>query len=192
VTGKFSPTANGATGVVPEGNPIRNPAKDFDLAGALVSPTNTGATNWMPASFNPQTGLFYVTSEDSYSMYYLTDTDPRGAIGLGGKEEVGVGLLGTYLTAMDYKTGKIAWRHQYPESIAWGPNVGHALLNTAGKLLFAGDPNGNFVACDPANGNTLWHAHISDVSGPAQMYMLEGMQYILISAVDTVYAFCLN
>ncbi|QHS51373.1 acido-empty-quinoprotein group A [Edaphobacter sp. 12200R-103] len=193
LTSKFSPTANWATGLDEKGRPIRNPKKDFDIAGSLVSPVNAGATNWMPPSFNPQTGLFYVTSEDAYSMYYLTETDPRGAMGLGGKDELGVGLIGNYLTAMDYKTGKIAWRHKYPEAGGWGgTNVGHALLNTAGGLLFTGDPQGNLVAYDPANGNPLWHAHIGDVSGPVQTFLLDGKQYIVVGATDTLYAFRLN
>jgi len=193
LTSKFSPTANWATGLDEKGRPIRDPKKDFDIAGSLVSPVNAGATNWMPPSFNPQTGLFYVTSEDAYSMYYLTETDPRGAMGLGGKDELGVGLIGNYLTAMDYKTGKIAWRHKYPEAGGWGgTNVGHALLNTAGGLLFTGDPQGNLVAYDPANGDPLWHAHIGDVSGPVQTFLLDGKQYIIVGATDTLYAFRLN
>jgi len=126
-------------------------------------------------------------------MYYLTETDPRGAMGLGGKEEAAAGILGTYLTAVDYKTGKIAWRHQYVDSIPWGgTNVGHALLSTAGGLLFGGDPSGNVVAYDPLDGRPLWHAHLGEVSGPVQTYLLEGKQYILVAAVDTLYAFRLN
>ena len=39
-------------------------------------------------------------------MYYLTEPDPRGALGLGGKDERPVGTAGSYLTAIDYKTGK--------------------------------------------------------------------------------------
>lgn len=193
VTGKFSPTANWAERIDSRGEPVRNPAKDWDVAGALVSPTNAGATNWMPPTFSPETGLFYFTTEDSYSMYYLTDLDPRGAMGLGGKQESAAGTLGTFLTAMDYKTGKIAWRHQYPEAGAWGgTNVGHPLLTTAGKLLFGGDPGGNVVAYDPANGTPLWHAHIGDPSNGPETYLLDGKQYILIAAVDMLYAFTLN
>jgi alcohol dehydrogenase (cytochrome c) len=147
----------------------------------------------MPPTFSPYTGLFYVTTEDSYAMYYLMDTDPRGSMGLGGKDEQAAGSLGTFLTAMDYKTGKIAWRHQYPEAGAWGgTNVGHALLSTAGKLLLGGDPGGNLVAYDPATGAILWHVHLGEVSGPAQTYILDGKQYILVSALDSLYAFALN
>jgi alcohol dehydrogenase (cytochrome c) len=192
ITSKFSPTANWAKEIDHRGEPMRNPAKDFDIGGALVSPTNAGATNWMPPAFDPKSGLFFVTTEDSYAMYYLTETDPRGAMGLGGKQETGTGSLGTFLTALDYRTGKIAWRHQYPEAGAWGgTNVGHALLTTAGDLLFGGDPGGNLVAYDPPTGKILWHTQLRDVSGPAQTYLLDGKQYLLVSAVDSLYAFTL-
>jgi alcohol dehydrogenase (cytochrome c) len=192
VTAKFSPTVNWSKGLDSRGQPVRDPKKDFDIAGALVSPTNAGATNWMPPAYSPDTGLFYLTSEDSYAMYYLTETDPRGAMGLGGKDERGVGLLGTFLTAMDYKTGKIAWRHRYPGAGSWGgTNVGHGLLTTAGKLLFGGDPSGNFVAYDPTNGNPLWHTHIGEVSNSPETYLSNGKQYVLIAAVDMLYAFTL-
>jgi alcohol dehydrogenase (cytochrome c) len=192
VTSAFSPTVNWAKGIDSRGEPVRLPEKDFDVAGALVSPTNAGATNWMPPAFDPNSGLFFVTTEDSYAMYYLTELDPRGAMGLGGKAEVGAGTLGTFLTALDYKTGKIAWRHQYPEAGAWGgTNVGHGLLTTAGKLLFGGDPGGNLVAYDPATGKILWHSQLRDVSNSPQTYLLDGKQYILIAAVDSLYAFAL-
>lgn len=193
VTGKVSPAANWAKGIDAQGHPVRDPAKDFDVGGALVSPTNAGAVNWMPPAFSPDTGLFYVQSEDSYSMYYLTELDPRGAMGLGGKEERDAGTFGTFLTAMDYRTGEIAWRHHYAGSGAWGgTNIGHGLLATAGKLLFAGDPSGNFVAYDPANGAPLWHAQLGEISNSPETYMLDGKQYVLIAAVDALYAFVLQ
>ncbi|HEX3747478.1 MAG TPA: acido-empty-quinoprotein group A [Bryobacteraceae bacterium] len=193
VTGKFSPAANWAKGVDAQGHPIRNPKKDFDVAGALVSPTNAGATNWMPPAFSPETGMFYVQSEDSYSMYYLTELDPRGSMGLGGKEERDAGTFGTYLTAIDYHTGEIAWRHHYSGSGAWGgTNVGHGVLTTAGKLMFTGDPSGNFVAYEPTKGTALWHAQLGEVSNSPETYMIDGKQYVLIGAVDSLYAFVLQ
>ena len=89
VTSKFSDSANWAKGFNAKGAPVRDPAKDFDIGGALVSPANGGITNWPPPAYCPDTGLFYVPQNDSYAMYYLTETDPRGAMGLGGKEEAG-------------------------------------------------------------------------------------------------------
>jgi alcohol dehydrogenase (cytochrome c) len=191
VTGKFSETVNWAKGLNANGQPVRNPAKDYDIGGALVSPNNGGATNWPPPAFSPDTGLFYVPSSDNYSMYYLTETDPRGAMGLGGKDEVGVATLGSYLTAIDYKTGKVAWQHTYPAGGAGGGGGGNGLLTTAGKLLFGGDRGGSLVAYDPANGKILWHSRIGQVSNAPETYMLDGHQYILVAAEGSLFAFTL-
>jgi alcohol dehydrogenase (cytochrome c) len=187
VTAKYSDTVNWAKGIDAKGAPVRDPAKDFDIGGALVSPANSGITNWQPPSYSPDTGLFYVPQNENFAMYYLTETDPRGAMGLGGKEEVGLGSAGSYLTAIDYKTGKIAWRHRYPGN-GGSPN---GLLTTAGKLLFGGDLGGNLVAYDPANGKILWHSHIGQVSNAPETYMLDGHQYVLVASGDSLYSFAL-
>jgi alcohol dehydrogenase (cytochrome c) len=188
-SGPFSASVNWAKpGLNAKGQPVRDPAKDYDVAGALVSPANGGITNWPPPAFSPDTGLFYVPQHDSYAMYYLTETDPRGAMGLGGKEEQGVGSLGSYLTAIDYKTAKIAWRHKYPGNAGGG---GAGLLATAGKLVFGGDPSGNIVAHDAATGKPLWHSHIGAVTNAPETYMLDGHQYLLTAVGDTLFAFTL-
>ena len=100
------------------------------MAGSLVSPTSDGTINWEPPAYSPDTGLFYTAEGNGYSLFYLTDVDPRGSMGLGGKEEVRAGDGGSYLTAIDYKTGKVAWRHKY-----YGNGGGGGLLTTAGGLL---------------------------------------------------------
>jgi len=190
VTGKMSKTVNWAEEKYDKnGAPVRIPEKDFDLAGALVSPGNQGITNWPPPAYSSDTGLMYVPTTDSYAMYYLTTTDPRGSMGLGGKDEQSLGSLGSYITAMDYKTGKVAWQHRYAGVQNYG--VQNGLLATAGKLLFGGDPGGNLVAYDVATGNPLWHARVG-VSNAPETYMLDGHQYVLVGAGDSVYAFRLN
>ena len=122
-------------------------------------------------------------------MYYLTEPDPRGALGLGGKDERGVGTAGSYLTAIDYKTGKIVWKRRYRSTANTGLTAG--LLTTAGRLLFGGDVSGNFVAYDPGNGTPLWHTQIGQVSNAPQTYMVDGRQHVLVAAGDTLYAFTL-
>jgi alcohol dehydrogenase (cytochrome c) len=188
VTSKFSDTVNWAKGLDDKGRPMRDPAKDSTVPGSLVSPNNGGATNWPPPTFDPKTGLFYVPTNDAYAMYYLTEADPRGAMGLGGKEEDMLGSMGAFLTAIDYKTGKVAWRHRYP---GLGGNLGPGLLTTAGELLFGGDMGGNLVAYDPANGKILWHTHLGQVSNAPETYMLDGHQYVLVAAGDMLYSFTL-
>jgi alcohol dehydrogenase (cytochrome c) len=188
VSTRYSETANWAKEINKQGQPVRDPAKDFHVGGSLVSPANSGVTNWPPPSFSPDTGLFYVPRYDSYAMYYLTETDSRGAMGLGGKEEVPVASLGSHLVAVDYKTGKTVWSHQYPSSATV---VMSGILTTAGKVLFAGDNAGNLIAFDPANGKTLWHSRIGQVSNAPETYMVDGHQYILAAAGDTLFAFTL-
>ena len=190
LTSKFSDTVNWAK---PElnsrGQPVRDPAKDYDIAGALVSSANGGATNWPPPAYSPDTGLFYVPLAESFAMYYLSETDPRGAMGLGGKDEIGVGSLGTYIVAIDPKSGKTVWRHKF-RSLRGGGAPG--LLATAGKLLFGGDVSGNFIAFDPASGNPLWHTQIGQVTNAPETFLIDGRQHVLVAAGDALYAFTVN
>jgi alcohol dehydrogenase (cytochrome c) len=173
-----------------DGHPVRIPAKDYDLGGALVSPANGGVVNWPPPAYSPQTGLFYVNATESYAMYYLATTDPRGAMGLGGKDELGLGSLGSYLIAMDYKTGKPAWKHRYP-GIGGGQGAGPGVLATAGHLVFAPDPHGNLVAYDASTGKQLWYSHVGATNAP-ESYGLGGHQYVVIGGGDTVYTYKLQ
>jgi len=190
VTSRFSETVNWAKGLNERGQPVRDPAKDHHIAGALVSSANGGATNWPPPAFSPDTGLFYVPTAETYAMYYLSETDPRGAMGLGGKDEIAVASMGTYITAIDYKTGATVWRHKFQT----GSNNGRGapgLLTTAGKLLFGGDISGNLVAFDPADGRILWHSAIGQVTNAPETYLVDGRQYLLAAAGDTLFAFAL-
>ena len=191
LTSKFSDTVNWVKNINAKGQTIRDPEKDSNVGGALVSPNNYGSTNWPPAAYSPETGLFYVPQSDTYAMYYLTETDPRGAMGLGGKDEQMVASMGSYLTAIDYKTGKIAWRHRYP-GVGGGFGGGNGVLTTAGGLVFAGDLGGSLVAYDAANGKILWHARVGGVSNAPETYTLDGKQYILVAAGDQLYSFYLQ
>jgi len=190
VTGKnvvsypFLETMNWSKGVDANGSPIPDPAKEPQIPGVLVSPPSGGATNWPPPSFDPETGLFYVGTSASYSMFYLTDTDPHPE-GYGAAER-NSGGLGSTLRAIDYKTGKTVWRHEFPS----GGTAG--LLTTAGKLLFAGDSSQHLIAFDPTNGKIIWHTDLAgNIANGPSTYMLDGKQYLLVGAGDNLSAFAL-
>ena len=186
VTAPFSQTMNWSKGISPSGQPIPDPGKEATIEGVLVSPNTSGATNWPPPSFDPETGLFYVGSAENFSVFYLTDTDPHPE-GWGAAER-DAGYFGSFLNAIDYQTGKTVWRHRY--TFGWGP-VG--MLTTAGKLLFTGDSMQNLIAFDPANGDILWHAGLADsLSNGPITYLLEGRQYVIAGAGDSLYAFALQ
>ena len=75
-----------------------------------------GTINWQPPAYSPDTGLFYVPEEQRFTMLYLTDPDPRGSMGLGGKDARSRSdRAGNFLTAIDPATGKVAWRRPLSE-----------------------------------------------------------------------------
>ncbi len=185
VTSKYGSLTNWANGLNKFGGPKLDPEKNATVGGSIVSPNSDGTINWEPPAYSPETGLLYVAEHDSFSLFYLTDLDPRGSMGLGGKEEDEVGSGGTYLTAIDYRTGKIAWRRPYYSD----GGGGGGLLATAGGLIFAGDGAGSLVANDAATGKPLWNTRIGDVSNPPQTYMLDGHQYVIAATGDTLWSF---
>jgi acido-empty-quinoprotein group A len=175
-------TMNWSLGIDPNGRPIPNPAKEATTDGVLVSPNSGGATNWPSPSFDPETGLFYVGTSETFSVFYLTDTDPHPE-GYGAVQR-GVGSYGGTLRAIDYKTGQTVWQHHYPSGGAAG------ILTTAGKLLFTGDSSQHLIAYDPANGKILWHAGLgANVSNGPETYLLDEQQYLAVGAGDLLYAF---
>ena len=178
-------TANWAKGFDAKGQPIPNPAKVPTPDGVLVSPSSNGGANWPAPSFSPQTGLFYVGASRTYSMFYLTDTDerPEGWAGLDNT----VGNEGNALLAIDYRTGKIAWKHDW-----YGGNCIVGNMTTAGNLLFTSNAL-NFIAFQASTGKILWHTTLmgSPSAGPIT-YMLDGRQYVVVAAGDGLYCFGLN
>ena len=75
------------------------------------------------------------------------------------------------------------------------PEVGAGIVNnlsTAGKLLFTSNGS-NLIAFHAATGKILWHSGLmaSPSAGPIT-YMLDGKQYVLVAAGDSLYSFTVN
>ncbi len=185
VTSKYGSTTNWALSQRPTGEIDPNPGKEATIPGSLVSPVEGGVTNWPPPAYSEDTGLFYVQEHNGFNLLYLTDPDPRGSMGLGGKSVFQLGSLGDYLTAIDPKTGKVAWRHSF------SGGGGGGVLTTAGRVVFSGDGSGNFAAFDDANGKPLWHSRIGNISNAPQTYSIDGRQHVLVAVGDTLYAFAM-
>jgi acido-empty-quinoprotein group A len=176
---------NWSKGTDSAGQPIPNPKKEPQPDGALLNINSYGGTNWFPPSFDPETGLFYVNATRGYSLAYLTDTEEKPE-GYGGS---GRSLwFQSVLEAIDYQSGQVRWHHDFPGNALNAAGM----LTTAGKLLFTGDPSGNLIAFDPARGRILWHFHLpaSITNGP-MTYELDGQQFLVAGAGDTLYAFAL-
>ena len=178
---------NWAKGVDKQGQPIPDPAKAPTVSGSM---TITSATNWMSPSYSPDTGLFYVNAVEGFAIYYLLDTDPKPS-GYGGTL-TGLGTSTRLLKALDIKTGKVRWQHEYPSLNGAAPTVGPGLLTTAGNLVFTGDDQGNLIAFSADQGKILWHfrAGLAQSNGPIT-YMQDGRQWVVLAAGDTLYAYTL-
>lgn len=188
VTYKYGTTVNWAKGILPDGQPDPDPEKSATIPGSLVSPFEGGVTNYQAAAFNPDTGLFYTHESTGFNILYLTDPDPRGSMGLGGKRFAIMGFIDNAFQGIDYRTGKAVWRHVWPGTGGTGTSV----LTTASGLIFTGDTDGNLVAMDARNGDLLWHTGIGNISAPPETYSLDGHQYLLASVGDVLYSFVLN
>jgi len=183
VSSEFVKT-NWTLGYDKKGQPIPNPAKMPQLDGTLVSPDSVGAANWPPPTYSPQTGLFYVNASRSFSVFYIydPDTNPQG---WGGNDRGGWSEQMT--EAIDYKTGAIRWKHP------WSGGARAGLLSTAGNLVFTGGSSNDLVALNATTGDALWHARLNAAmsNGPIT-YELDGRQYVVVAAADTVWSFVLH
>jgi acido-empty-quinoprotein group A len=189
VSKPFSGTGNWALGVDAKGQPIPNPAKEPKVDGSMIDMPAMGATNWPPPSYDPQTELFYLNAQEAYGVAYLYDTSdkPEGYGGGGG----GNFDNRSALLALDIRTGAVKWKHEVPQQGFGGGGISGGILTTAGKLLFTGD-SGHLVAFDPATGKILWNQRLTQaVSNGPSTWMLDGRQYLIVGAGDTLYALTL-
>jgi alcohol dehydrogenase (cytochrome c) len=183
VSAEFVKT-NWSLGYDAKGQPMPNPAKEPQIDGALVTPNQGGAANWPPPSFSPQTGLFYVSAVQGWSVWYIYDPSDNPQ-GWGGTDRGGHSEF--LLQAIDYRSGKIRWSHR------WAGPARSGVLSTAGNLVFAGGPSNDLVALNATTGAALWHAGLNaSVANAPITYELDGLQYVTVGAGDTLWAFVMN
>jgi alcohol dehydrogenase (cytochrome c) len=188
---KLVSTADGYTGLDAKGVLIPDTKREGSVGGTLASPDSDGVTNYPAPSYDPQTGLFYVNVTSSYSLYYHSP-DPSDPTGFRGSE-YHLGVFDSALLALHLDSGTVAWRHDYPQEAGFASSTHPGILTTAGGVLFTGDPSGNFVARDARTGQDLWHADLgSGITNNPETYRLDGRQYILIAAGDSLFAFTLQ
>ncbi|HEV8416800.1 MAG TPA: acido-empty-quinoprotein group A [Bryobacteraceae bacterium] len=175
-------TVNWAKGIDSEGRPIPDPAKYPAKDGVLVAPNESGATNFRPPSFDPKTGLFIVSAQDGYGIYFFKSE--HGTYGWAGADYAVAGKA--FLRAIDYQTGKIAWDHPI------GDGAGTAgVLTTETGLTFSGDVTGNVMALRTIDGATLWHQNIGRMGNAPIAFELDGREYIVVGGGGSLYAFAL-
>jgi PQQ-dependent dehydrogenase (methanol/ethanol family) len=188
------PFGNWLTGFDKANNwkPILNPAANYSVTGKgwWVQPFQTHV--WNPQSFNPQTGLFYVTVRNAtYGMVaeagakmgnqllsINTQKQPEGP-------RPQVPGPGSWLSAWNPVTQKEAWR------VVGG---GTGTMTTAGNLVFqtegVGRTDSKVVAYSADKGDKLWEGTMGVGSGSAPMtYEVDGTQYLAALATGRLVVF---
>ncbi len=180
---------NWATGLSPEGRPIRVPGIEPSLKGTKVCPAAIGAANWMSPAYNPETGLFYVVAQEGCGMANKSTEKFRP----GGFQYRATGDVNlkdeswkVYVRALDLTTGKLKWESERIGSTSFGGG----LLSTAGGLIFSGEVNGQFVALDTQSGKAVWHFNTGQaITAQPITYSVRGKQHVALASASDVISF---
>jgi alcohol dehydrogenase (cytochrome c) len=202
--GKPFVKVNWASGLDQNGRPIPTPQP----AGAETFPGLAGGTNWFSPSYDPRTGMFYVSAWEHYRNIFQPVNQEyqagrqfnggRGASPIAGvaniptlrrgpintwTEELGTGAV----IAIDPKTGNQEWRYEMTDVTDAG------ILTTDSDLLFTGGREGHFHAIDARSGTLLWKASLGGpVSSGPLTYMVDGRQYVGVAAGNAYFVFALR
>jgi alcohol dehydrogenase (cytochrome c) len=66
------------------------------------------------------------------------------------------------------------------------------VLATRGDVVFAASAEGNLIALDARTGKSLWHFQTGgQIMSSPMSYSVDGMQFVAITAGNTVYSFAL-
>jgi PQQ-dependent dehydrogenase (methanol/ethanol family) len=146
--------------------------------GTRMLPGANGGSEWSPVAIDPTLGYAFVAGLHQ-PMNYITHNAPweKGKLWLGsafvaipGEEQYGL------YSAVDLKTGKIAWQNKVPQPMMGGG------LATAGGLTFTGEGNGNFNAYNSKSGKLLWQFNAGAGCNSAPMsFMHGGEQFIAVA-----------
>jgi alcohol dehydrogenase (cytochrome c) len=177
-----------ATGLTPEGRPMRVPNMEPTLEGQRICPSLEGSSNWYSTSFNPATGLYYVQTNDKCGVFTKTPMEWAAGKGfMGGSFVQAPGEPAQrVLRAIDIQTGKIAWElPQVGPVTSWG-----GTLSTAGGIVIFGEDSGSLMAADATTGKPLWSFQTNQNWKASPMtYEFDNKEYIAVASGSTIIAF---
>ena len=161
----------------PQLNPDKQPVTGKVVRG--ICPTASGAKDWNPSAFSPQTGLVYIPHAnlcmdwESMQANYIAGTPYLGAEV---RTHAGPGGHRGAVTAWDPIGRKPAW--EVKEDLP----VWSGALATAGNLVFYGTMDGWFKALDARTGKTVWQFRTGSgiIGQPVSYWGPDGHQYIAV------------
>lgn len=187
VAEKYDPAVNWAHGVdLKTGLPDRDPkystykkGKGRGVNTTNICPAALGTKDQQPASFSPETKMFYVPTNHVCMDYQpLPGKYVEGNLYVDAKLAMyppkGDDNMGNFI-AWDAGKGKIVW--SIPEKFS----VWSGALATAGGVVFYGTLEGNLKAVDAKTGKELFRFRTpSGIIGNVMTYMHKGKQYVAV------------
>ena len=158
---------------------IQNADSPPTQQGTHVCPGITGGVEWFGPAFNPQTSQIFLPSVDWCTTYTLGEVRyTPGQLFFGGayapddlKQAKG------YVKAYDAATGKEAWTYTSDLPMVAG------VTPTAGRVIFTGELNGDFIALDQKTGKKLYSFYTGGpVAGGISTYQVNGRQYVAVAS----------
>jgi alcohol dehydrogenase (cytochrome c) len=181
-----------ATGITPEGRPIRRNATAPTVRGTSLYPSVEGGTNWWASAYSPTTGLYYVPVVEQGGSYFSTGSQPDplpGKFYLGGFWRPAKGAFYTAVRAIDPLTAAIRWEHRWP--LRYDKSYPGGLLTTSGGIVFGSDLEELF-ALDSTTGKVLWSFRTGGkISGAPISFHVGGQQVIAVNAGQALLTFSL-
>ena len=154
-----------------------------------VCPSQSGATNWYSASYDPTTSYYLVQTVESCSVFTTRKTEEweAGRGYSGGSQRVSADETPKQiLRAIDVRTGNVVW--EMPETGPAG-SWGGTLAFATGITLVCED-GGMFSAVETATGKPLWHFQTNATFKASPMtYTFDGKQYVTIAAGQNIVTF---
>jgi quinohemoprotein ethanol dehydrogenase len=172
------------------GRPIEAEIVRYERDPAVVIPGPLGGHNWYPMSYDPQTNLVFIPTQNTSYVY----SNPAEFV----EQQVGWNIGLDAMPAPAVNAQDEARMLELPASslVAWDPVAQQArwsidyavfgnsgLLSTGGGLVFQGSADGFFHAYRTDNGERLWSFEVADaILGGPVTYELDGEQYVLALA----------
>ncbi len=184
---QYVKTVTWATGLDANGRPIRVPNMEPTLEGKRVCPSLDGASNWYSTSWNPQTNLYYVQTNDKCGVFTKIPAEWEAGKGfMGGSFAPAPEPAQRLLRAIDITTGKAVWSLPQTGAVnSWG-----GVLSTAGGVVIFGEDSGALMAADASTGRPLWSFQTSALWKASPMtYVFDNRQYVAIAAGSNIIAF---
>jgi quinoprotein glucose dehydrogenase len=171
------------------------------LKGSVTLPGFHGGATWSGASFDPESGLLFVNSNNLPNIVTLVETEQgakfRYRITGYNKflDQEGYPAIKPpwgQLNAIDLNTGKIAWQSvlgEHPELTKRGipqtgtENFGGTIVTAGGLVFVGGTRDEMFHAFDKTTGKLLWKTKLpAGGFATPSTYSVNGKQYVVIPA----------